>query len=128
MKVWRKVYRRLAIVLQRCSYIFNESKNFCSYDGVQDMVLFNTKETGGKPVFIREWFDSNILSIQDLLNSNGQLPSFQGFKNKYACKMNFLQFYDLSSYQYNSKIFSNQSKNTEHDNELYTGNNFLFQL
>ena len=51
---------------------FNELKNLYSYDGMQDMVLFNNKEilAGGRPSFIKEWFDSNILSIRDLLNSN----------------------------------------------------------
>ena len=47
---------------------FNELKNLYSYDGMQDMVLFNNKEilVGGKPISIKEWFDSNILSIRDL--------------------------------------------------------------
>ena len=74
---------------------FDELKNLYSYDGMQDMVLFNNKEilVGGKPVFIKEWLDRNILSIQDLLNSNGQLLSFQKFINKYDCNTNFLQFY-----------------------------------
>ena len=51
---------------------------------MQDMVLFNNKEilVGGTPVFNKEWFDSNILSNRDLLNSNGQLLSFQEFNNK----------------------------------------------
>lgn len=37
------------------------------------MVLFNNKEifVGGRFVFIKEWFDNNILFIWDLLNSNG---------------------------------------------------------
>ena len=52
---------------------------------MQDLVLFNKNEilVGGRPVFIKEWFDSNILPIRGLLNSNGQLLSFQEFNNKY---------------------------------------------
>ena len=78
---------------------FNELKNLYSYDGMQDMVLFNNKEilVGGRPVFIKEWFDNNILSFRDLLNSNGQLLSFQEFHNKYDCNTNFLQFYQVTS-------------------------------
>jgi len=74
---------------------FTELKNIYSYDSMQDLVLFNNKEIlfGGRPVFIKEWFDSNILTIKDLLDSNGQLLSFQEFNNKYDCNMNFLQFY-----------------------------------
>ena len=63
---------------------FTELKNLYSYDSMQDLVLFNNKEilVGGRPVFIKEWFDSNILNIRDLLNSNGQLLSFQEFNDK----------------------------------------------
>jgi len=71
---------------------FTEVKNLYSYDGMEAMVLFNNNEilVGGRPVFIKEWFDSNIFSIRDLLNSNGQLLSFQEFKNKYDRNTNFL--------------------------------------
>ena len=64
---------------------FNELKTLHNYDRGQDMILFNNKEilVGGKPIFIREWLNNNILFIQDLLFL---------FKNKYACKTNFLQF------------------------------------
>lgn len=52
---------------------FNELKNLYSYDRMQVMILFTYKEipVGGKPVLIKEWFDSNIWSIRDSLNSNG---------------------------------------------------------
>ena len=61
------------------------------------MILFNNKEilVGGKPIFIAEWLNSNILFIKHLLNSNGQFMSYKEFKNKYACKTNFLQFFKL---------------------------------
>ena len=108
---------------------FDELKNLYSYDGMQDIVLFNNKEilVGGKPVFIKEWFDRNILSIQDLLNSNGQLLSFQEFINKYDCHTNFLQFYQVISAI--PKYLVTKARNTEQsENELYTRNNFLFPL
>ena len=108
---------------------FDELKNLYSYDGMQDTVVFNKKEilVGGKPVFIKEWFDRNILSIQDLLNSNGQLLSFQEFINKYDCNTNFLQFYQVISSI--PKYLVTKARNTEPpENELYTRNNFLFPL
>ena len=108
---------------------FSELKNLYSYDGTQDLVLFNNKEilVGRRPVFIKEWFDSNILSIRDLLNSNGQLLSFQEFNNKYDCNTNFLQFYQVTSAI--PKYLIIKARNTEPlENELYTRNNFLFQL
>ena len=80
---------------------FNELKTLYNYYRGQDMILFNNKEilVGGKPIFISEWLNNvnNILSIQDLLNSNGQFMSYQEFKNKFACKTNFLQFYQVVS-------------------------------
>ena len=82
---------------------------------------------GGKPVFTREWFDSNVLSIKDLLNSNGQLLSFQEFKNKHAYKTNFLQFYQVISAI--PKYLVIKTRNAERlENRLYTANNFLFRL
>ena len=108
---------------------FNELKNLYSYDGMQDMVLFNNKEilVGGRPVFIKEWFDNNILSIRDLLNSNGQLLSFHEFHNKYNCNTNFLQFYQVTSTI--PKYLVIKARNTEPlTNEPYIRNNFLFEL
>ena len=48
-------------------------------------------------MFISEFLNNNILFIQDLLNSNGQFMTYQEFKNKFACKTNFLQFYQVVS-------------------------------
>ena len=51
----------------------------------------------GKPIFIREWFNKGIHTIQELLNENGQYLTFQDFQIKYHCKTNFLQFYQILS-------------------------------
>ena len=96
---------------------------------MQDMVLFNNKEiiVGGRPVFMKEWFDSNILSIRDLLNSNGQLLSIQEFNNKYDCNKNFLQFYQVTSAIPEYLVI--KARNTEPlENELHARNNFLFHF
>ena len=78
---------------------FNELKTRYNYDRGQNMILFNNKEifAGAKPTFISEWLNNNNLFIQDLLNSNGQFMTYQEFKNKFACKTNFLQFYQVVS-------------------------------
>lgn len=61
----------------------------------QEKSLFNNRGIliGGKPFFPREWFSKGIffLIIQDLLNKNGQLLSFQEFQMKYDCRTNFLK-------------------------------------
>ena len=77
--------------------------------------------------FIGEWFDRNLLSIQDLLNSNGQVLSFQEFNNNYDCNTNFLQFYQATGVI--PKYLVIKARNTEPpENELYTRNTFLFHL
>jgi len=76
---------------------------------------------------VKEWLDSDILSIRDLLNSNGQLLSFHEFNKKYDCNTNFLQFYQVTSAI--PKYLVIKARNTEPlENELFTRNKFLFQL
>ena len=93
------------------------------------MILFNNKEifAGAKPTFISEWLNNNNLFIQDLLNSNGQFMTYQEFKNKFACKTNFLQFYQAVSAI--PKHLVTKAKNTAPpERELYIENSPLFQL
>ena len=70
-------------------------KSLYGVDEVQDIILFNNKEilVEGKRVFIREWFNKGIISIQDLLNDFGCIMSYVEFQNKYSCQSNFLQYY-----------------------------------
>ena len=108
---------------------FNDLKTLYCYEKGQDMVIFNNKEilVGGKPVFISEWFNSNILLIQDLLNNNGQFLTYQEFGSKYPCKTNFLQFYQVITAI--PKHLVTKAKNTETpEGELYTEDNLLFEL
>ena len=93
------------------------------------MIIFKNKEilVGGKPIFISEWFNSNILFIHDFLNSNGQFMTYREFKNKFACKTNFLQFYQVVSAIL--KHLVTKAKNTvPPERELYIENSPFFQL
>ena len=104
-------------------------KTFYNYDRGQSMILFNNKEilVGGKPIFISDWLNNNILFIQDLLNSNGQFITYQEFKNKFACKTNFLQFYQVVSAI--PKHLVTKAKNTvPPERELYIENSPFFEL
>ena len=78
---------------------FNELKSLYGADEAQDIILFNNKEilVEGKPLFIREWFNKGVISIQDLLNDFGCIMSYVEFKNKYSCQSNFLQYYQVIS-------------------------------
>jgi len=108
---------------------FNELKTLHNCDRGQDMILFNNKEilVRGKPIFIREWLNNNIMFIQDLSNSNGQFMSYQEFKNKYACKIKFLRFYRVVSVI--PKHQATNAKNTvTPESEPFIENSPLFQL
>ena len=61
--------------------------------------MFNNKDilVNGKPIFLSEWFRKGILSINDLLNESGNVLTLQEFRDKYSCKSNFLQYYQVVS-------------------------------
>ena len=88
---------KLPIFYRDILSLFSELKSKYNYQQGQETILFNNKAIliGGKPFFLREWFSKGIISIQDLLNENGQLISFQQFQRKYDCKTNFLKFYQV---------------------------------
>jgi len=56
---------------------FNELKTLYKFDQAQNLILFNNKEIleEGKTLFLREWFNKGILSIQDLLDDAGHMLS-----------------------------------------------------
>ena len=69
----------------------------------------------------------SILPIQDLLDHNGQLLSYSQFINKYSCKTNFLQYYQIISTI--PKLLLIKAKTAEPiTKELYNDNVFTFQL
>jgi len=78
-------------------------------------------------IFIREWFKKGILSIQDLLDNTGQPMSYQEFTNKYSCKTNFLQYYQVIMTI--PKHLLAKAKSTKPINkELCSDSNFSLQL
>ena len=80
-----------------------------------------------KTIFIREWFEKGILSIQDLLNNTSQPMSYQEFTNKCSCKTNFLQYYQVISAI--TKHLLAKAKSTKSINkELYSDSNLNLQL
>ena len=60
---------------------FTELKTLYNHNQDQNVILHNNKDllVGGRPFFIREWYQNGILSIQDLLTTTGQLMSYQDF-------------------------------------------------
>ena len=50
-----------------------------------------------KSVYFNNWVENDIISIKDLLKDDGSYLSFQEFSEKFACKTNFLQYYQITS-------------------------------
>ena len=92
-------FNDLPLFYKKILEFFNELKILYSYDQKQELILFNNKDilVDGKPIFLSEWFRKGILSINDLLNESGDVLTFQEFRDKYSCKSNFLQYYQVVS-------------------------------
>ena len=100
-----------------------------NYNQDQNIILYNNKDilVGDKPVFIREWYQNGILSIQDLLITTGQLMSYQDFLKNYPCKRtNFLQYYQVISAIL--KRLLNEAKNRVQIKKRTLINTFDFEL
>ena len=84
---------------QQILWHFLELKTLYENDIGQEMILFNNKEilVGNRPFFLKDWFDSGIVSIQDILSENGKFLSFQEFQQMYKIKCNFLNYYQVVS-------------------------------
>jgi len=48
-------------------------------------------------VFWKSWRDKNVFFVQDLLNKQGNYLSPQEFTDKYNIKVNFLQYYQITT-------------------------------
>ena len=124
-----KYIKSIPLFYRNILVYFSELKTLYSFDQAQNIILFNNKEilVDSKTFFIREWFKKGILSIQDLLNNTGQPMTYQEFTNKYSCKTNFLQYYQVISAI--PKHLLAKAKSTKPINkELYSDNNLSLQL
>ena len=76
---------------------FLELKNLYGYCNGQELILFNNKEIRieNKIIFLKSWFENEILTIQDILNENGKFLPFKEFKQIYNVNCNFLNYYQV---------------------------------
>ncbi|MCU7801464.1 MAG: hypothetical protein KZQ70_15365, partial [gamma proteobacterium symbiont of Lucinoma myriamae] len=54
-------------------------------------------KVGGSAVCYKNWMEKGILFVNDLLNRNGDLISFETFQEMFSVQSNFLQFEGLSN-------------------------------
>jgi len=76
-----------------------ELKTIYGYDQERDLVLFINKEilVDNKAVKPSKWVQKGVISMKDLLKNDGSYLSFRRISDKFACKTNFLQYYQIIS-------------------------------
>jgi len=65
----------------------------------REFILWNNRDITieNKSVFWKAWRDRNVLFVQDLLNNQGNYLSPQESSDKHNIKVNFLQYYQITS-------------------------------
>jgi len=107
---------------------FDDLKTLYNYN-LGQIVLFNNREIHGKPFFIQAWFSKGIILIGDLLDKQGQLLSYQAFKTKYKCKINFLNYYHVRSAIPDSLLAKTKNNNLEpFSKSIFLQNHSIFDL
>ena len=124
-----KYLPQLPIFYRNMLEFFKELKTIYGYDQGSDLVLFNNREilVDNKPVYLNNWVENNIILIKDLLKDDGNYLSFQEFLDKFACKTNFLQYYQIISAIPNHLLLKARqvvSVNKEH----FTSNDLFFHF
>ena len=71
---------------------FQEFKDKTKIFSYGKFLLWNNEEItiDKNTLFWKSWFKKNILSIQDILNADGNFLTFQQFQNKFNIKTNYL--------------------------------------
>lgn len=124
-----KFFNDLPLFYKKILDFFNELKTLYLYDQKQELILFNNKDilVDGKPIFFSEWFNKGILSINDLLNESGNVLTFYEFRDKYSCKSNFLQYYQVVS-AIPKRLWSLAKGSDTINKSFFTRNDNIFSL
>ena len=98
-------------------------------DQGSDLVLFNNREirVDNKSVYFNNWVENNVISIKDLLKDDGSYHSFQEFSDKFACRTNFLQYYQIISAIPNQLLLKARQADSV-NKEYFTSNGHFFIL
>ena len=78
-----KFFKNLPNFYKDILLYFSELKTLYKHDNMCEIILFNNKDIliGGKPFFNKEWFSRRIISIIDLLGTEGRFLSFNYFQS-----------------------------------------------
>ena len=107
---------------------FLELKNLYGYCNGQELILFNNKEIRieNKIIFLKSWFENEILTIQDILNENGKFLPFKEFKQIYNVNCNFLNYYQVINAI--PKHLLEKARNTQLNKNHFLNHGSNFQL
>jgi len=122
-----KYLPQLPIFYRNILKFFRELKTMYGYDQGIDLVLFNNKEifVENKSVYLSNLVETGFISIEDLLNDHGSYLSLQEFSGKFACKTNFLQYYqDISTIPNQLPLKARQENSV--NKELFASNDYSF--
>lgn len=124
-----KYFDQLPVFYKTILESFSELKTLYGYDKSQDQILFNNKDilVGGKPVYVHEWFKKGVVSITDLINENGKFLTFKEFSDKYGCKSNFLQYYQILSAIPN-RLLTKANENVTFNKLHFTNGDEIFKF
>ena len=118
---------QLPIFYRNILQFFKELKTIYEYDQGSDLVLFNNREVlvDNKTVYLNNWVENYVISIKDLLKDDGNYLSFQEFADKFGCKTNFLQYYQIISAILNHLLL--KARQVDFVNkEYFTSNDHFF--
>ena len=64
-----------------------------------ELILWNNKSItiDNATLFWKSWFDSGVVSVKDVLNTNGKFLSYEEFSNKFNIATNYLHYFQLIS-------------------------------
>ena len=118
---------QLPIFYRNILQFFKELKALYGYDQGSDLVLFNNREilVDNKTVYLNNWVENDVISIKDLLKDDGNYLSFQEFTDKFACKTNFLQYYQIISAIPNHLLLKTRQVDFV-NKEYFTSNDHFF--
>jgi len=94
-----KLAKNLPLFYRELLEYFSVVKKNSLQDANSKFILWNNQNItiDGNPVFWKSCFNSSILFVHDVLNSEGNILSLEEFQRKFKIKINFLQYFQLLS-------------------------------
>ena len=78
---------------------FQDLKNTTNILPNGEFILWNNKSItiDNATLFWKSWFDSGVVSVKDVLNTNGNFLSYEEFSNNFNINTNYLHYFQLIS-------------------------------